>query len=101
MRLGLGLFLMLVGGGIMLFGIFLALRAFVGLYQGVLNDPMGDGNAPGGPEPGEVAQHGMYQGVIIGAIGVVPFLIGTVMVKVAVIQKLARAKNKSREPHRT
>lgn len=97
MRLGLGLFLMLVGGGIMLAGIFLALRSFVGLYQGVLDDPMGDNQPAGAPEPGDVAQHGMYQGVIFGAVGIPPFLLGTIMVKGAIARKIIRARRRRAE----
>lgn len=91
MKLTLGLFLMLVGAGIMLVGMFLALRSLVGLYQGVLDDPMGDHQPAGAAEPGDIAQQGMYHGVIFGAIGVPPFIIGVVMVKGAIVRKIAKA----------
>jgi hypothetical protein len=91
MKLTLGLFLTLVGACIMLAGIFLALRSLVGLYQGVLDDPMGDARPVGGPEPGDAAQQGMYQGVIFGAVGIPPFLIGIIIVKGAIARKLLRA----------
>lgn len=96
MRLGLGLFLMLVGAGIMLVGMFLALRSLVGLYKGVLDDPMGDHQPAGAAEPGDIAQQGMYQGVIFGAIGIPPFLIGVVMVKGAIIRRIAKAGRQRR-----
>lgn len=76
MRLLLGFVLMLIGGGIMLFGIVLALRQLLGLYQGVLDDPLGQ---PAGAE--EAVQQGMFRGVAIGAVGVVPFIAGVVLFK--------------------
>ena len=96
MRLGLGLFLTFIGAAVMLTGIGFALFALISLYRGVLDDPMGD-NA-GAAEPGDIAQQGMYRGVIIGAVGIPPFLIGMVMVKGAIARKIARAARRSSKP---
>ncbi len=94
MRLVSGLILMLIGGGIMLYGIYLALRQLVGLYQGVLEDPMGD-SAAGGEEPGEVAREGMLHGVKIGALGIVPFLVGVYLFRGAIVRQLRRRLGKT------
>jgi len=96
-KLTAGLLLTFVGAAVMLVGIFLALRALVGLYQGVLDDPMGNDQPGGGAEPGVLAQQGMYQGVMIGAVGIVPFLAGVVMVKGAIARRLLRARRRADE----
>jgi hypothetical protein len=85
-RLLLGMIFMAVGGGIMLFGMFLALRELGGLYQGVIDDPLGQ---PEGAE--DDVQQGMIRGVIVGGVGVLPFIIGSVMVKGAIARKISRA----------
>jgi hypothetical protein len=85
LRLFVGLILMLGGAAIMLYGIFLALRELIGLYQGVMEDPLGQ---PEGTE--DAVQHGMFRGLKIGAIGVVPFLIGVVLFKGEVARRLRR-----------
>jgi hypothetical protein len=84
-RLAFGFILMLAGGAVMLYGIYLALRQLIGLYQGVMTDPLGQ------PEGTEAAvQQGMIDGVKIGAVGVVPFLVGVYLFRGAVARKLRR-----------
>ncbi|HZW08865.1 MAG TPA: hypothetical protein VFF69_03095 [Phycisphaerales bacterium] len=85
MRMLSGLILMLAGAGVMLYGIWLALRQLVGLYQGAMSDPLGQ---PEGTEA--AAQQGMIEGVKIGAVGVVPFLIGVYLFRGAVARRLRR-----------
>ncbi len=75
--------LLLVGGGLMLYGGYLAIRELAGLYQGALNDPLGQ------PEGSE--QHvasSMWHGLTIAGVGIVPFLVGTVWVKILLFKKL-------------
>lgn len=75
MRLLIGLILMLGGGGVALYGIGGALSELVGLYDTALTDPLG---APEGQE--EAASQGMIRHVIIGGVGIPPFLIGSTIV---------------------
>jgi hypothetical protein len=91
MRLGLGLILMFVGGAVVLVGIVYALLSLGGLYDGFLEDALGQPD-----DAVDTTQQGMYKGVIIGAVGIVPFIIGSVMVKGSIVRKLIRARNKSR-----
>lgn len=72
--------MMLIGGAIMLGGIVMALRHLGGLYEGVLEDPMGQ---PEGTE--DAASFAMLRWVGLGAFGVVPFLMGVVMFRRAMI----------------
>lgn len=87
MRLGIGLILMLVGGGVMLLGIVMALLQLVGLYQGVLDDAL---DQPMGTE--DAVRFGMLHWVGIGALGVLPFLIGVVMFKGAIYKIYRRRR---------
>lgn len=87
MRLGLGLILMLVGGGVMLVGIVMALLQLGSLYQGALDDPLGQ---PMGTE--DAVRFGMLHWVGIGALGIVPFLIGVVMFKGAIARIYRRRR---------
>lgn len=87
MRLGLGLILMLVGGGVMLAGIVMALLQLGSLYQGAIDDPLGQ---PLGTE--DSVRYDMLHWVGIGAIGVVPFLIGVVLFKGALARIYRRRR---------
>lgn len=91
MRLTLGLIIMLIGGAIVVTGIVLALLSLGGLYEGFVTDAMDQPD-----DAVETTQQGMYRGVIIGGIGIVPFLIGSMIVKGSVARKLIRARHKSR-----
>ena len=71
-----GVVLALLGAGIIAFGIFVAGSALAGLYKGVLERPLDQ------PENNEtVVRDSMYRGVMIGAAGAPPFLIGMVLLK--------------------
>lgn len=87
MRLGLGLILMLVGGGVMLVGIVMALFQLGTLYQGAIDDPLGQ---PMGTE--DSVRFGMLHWVGIGAVGILPFLIGVVMFKGAMVRIYRRRR---------
>lgn len=75
MRWLIGLILMIGGGGVALYGIGSALTEVVGLYQTALTDPL---EAPEGQE--EAASREMIRSVVIGGVGIPPFLIGSAMV---------------------
>lgn len=83
MKLWVGLILMLVGGGVIIGGGAMALMPLVQLYKANLDNPMGQ---PEGAERGTSDQ--MLRGVMIGAIGVPLFVVGSVMVKAAMYRKL-------------
>ena len=95
MKLALGLILMLIGAAVAVTGIVLALLSLGGLYSGFLTDALGQPD-----DAVQTTQHGMYKGVIIGAIGIVPFVVGSMMVKGSIVRKLIRARNKARNTHR-
>ena len=78
-----GLVLALLGAAIICSGIFIAGSALAGLYKGALEHPLDQ------PENNEATvQHSMTRGVMIGAAGAPPFLLGMVLLKRA----KARAK---------
>lgn len=80
-----GLILTLIGGAIMLAGGAYALLPLVRLYQANLADPMAQ---PQGAE--QATSDEMIHGVLIGAVGVPIFLVGIVMMKVALFRKLMK-----------
>lgn len=84
----LALILIALGLGLGLYGIAEALAPFVGLYESALTDPMNDAGAAE-PAKGEVSRR-MLRGVAIGAAGLVPLAIGTIMLKARMIRKLRK-----------
>lgn len=84
MRAALGMLLVLAGGAVMLYGIGSALVELVGLYQGAMTDPLGDSR-----EGGEVSVE-MARSVLIGSAGVLPFIIGTVLLKISFVHWIRR-----------
>lgn len=95
MRLTLGLIIMLIGAAIVITGIVLALLSLGGLYEGFVTDAMGQPD-----DAVEITQQGMYKGLIIGGIGIIPFIIGSALVKGSIVRKLIRARNKARNTNR-
>lgn len=84
MRGLIGLVLVLVGGGVMLFGIVRGVVPLVRMYQDALQKPLDD-------RPADATLQGdMLRGVLIGACGVPVFLVGMVMTKAALYRKLRR-----------
>jgi hypothetical protein len=81
---------MAVGGVAMLIGIWLALEPLIGLYQDTLADPL---NQPEGTE--KQTSGAMLRGVIVGGAGALPFLIGSALVKGAMVRKLRQASRAS------
>ncbi len=83
MRTLIGIVLVLIGGGIVLYGLWQALTPLFGLYQGALADPMGQ---PDGTE--ESVSASMLDAVKIGAIGLPFLIIGTVLLKISFYRRL-------------
>ncbi|MFM9996815.1 MAG: hypothetical protein ACKVU4_13565 [Phycisphaerales bacterium] len=83
MRTMLGLILVLLGGAVMLYGFGAAVVELMGLYQGTFDDPMGQ---PDGTEEG--VSRRMIRSVIIGAVGVPVFIVGSVMLKITLLQRV-------------
>lgn len=81
----LALLLVLLGGGVMLYGGGLAAFELYALYANALADPMAD------PAGGETAvQQRMLRGAMIGGAGAVPFVTGWVMLRIAGIRSRRR-----------
>lgn len=91
-----GLALVLIGVAIIVFGMFQALRPVVAMYQEAMTDPMGSQTQAGQPDVLDSAKDDvpkkMFRGIAIGAVGLVPLLIGTVLIKVAIFQRVRRSK---------
>lgn len=83
----IGAILMIVGGCVMIGGIGLAVWPMVKMYRANLEDPMGQ---PDGAE--NRVKDDMLRGVFIGAAGAPFFLVGTVMVKAAVVRAMMRKR---------
>lgn len=90
MRATLGVILILLGGAVMLYGFGAAVVELMGLYQGTFDDPMGQ---PDGMEEG--VSRRMIRSVIIGAVGVPFFIIGSVLLKITLLQRLRRRDSSS------
>ena len=86
MRAAIGLILSLIGGGVVVFGIVVAVRAFGGLYEGATTNAMGMSATAE-----EDTSKAMIRAVIIGACGVPLLIAGTVLLKVSMFQRLARS----------
>lgn len=93
----LGFTLLLVGIAIIVFGMFQALRPVVAMYQEAMTDPMGSEAQHSGQQDAldnakDDVPKQMFQGIAIGAVGLVPLLIGTVLLKIAMFQRLRRSR---------
>jgi len=86
MKAIVGTIFMLAGGAVVIVAIYLALQELGGLYGGALNDPLGQ---PDGTE--KAVSERMIRAVIIGAVGVPFFIVGTVLVKAALFKRVKRA----------
>lgn len=89
MRSSLGVILVVVGLIGMAVGGGMAVKELVGLYQSTVDRPMED--VAGGTQG---VSDRMIHGAIIGGIGAVPFVIGSVILKVQVARRLARSLSK-------
>ena len=90
-KAAIGLVLSLLGGGVILYGAGLAVVPLVGMYQGAVDHPL---DQPEGAE--QNVSREMLHGVKIGAIGVVPMLAGSVLMKAAMFQRLRAGKGAAR-----
>ena len=87
MRTAIGLILVLAGGGLILFGIGGALMALFGLYGNAIDNAMGMSATAE-----QDASRAMIRSVIVGACGVPLFLVGSVLLKVTLFQKVRGRK---------
>ncbi len=105
----LGFAFLLLGIGIIVFGMSLALRPVINMYSEALNNPMGsdpaadsgggqssggDAQSRGGSNVGGLSNvnttvpNRMFHGIAIAAAGLVPLIAGTVLIKIAIFQKI-------------
>jgi hypothetical protein len=84
MRLFIGILFTVVGGVVAVVGLLGALGELVGMYSSALNDAMADG-----PE-GKAVGASMMRWAVIGATGVPFLLVGSVMLKISMFQKMRR-----------
>lgn len=83
MKITVAVVLLVVGGGIMGWGVLRGVSAIGTLYRGTLEHPLDQ------PDGFELAQRdSMLNGVKVGAIGAPPFIIGSVMLKREVRRRL-------------
>lgn len=106
MKTLVGFVLVMVGIVIIVFGMYRALSPVFAMYQEAMTDPMGTGSAgangaASGTGQGSVLDSAsgdvpaqMFRGIAIGAVGLVPLVIGSVLIKIAVFQRLARARSR-------
>lgn len=83
MRLTLGILLTIVGGAVVLVGLFGALSELIGLYSSAMNDPL----AADAPE-GRAVGAAMFRWAVVGAVGVPLLLVGSVLLKLSLFQRL-------------
>jgi ascorbate-specific PTS system EIIC-type component UlaA len=84
-RTALGLILVLLGAAVMLYGLGTALAELIGLYQGALTDPLAE------PAVSENdTSQAMIRAAIIGAAGIPVFVVGSVLLKITLVQRLRR-----------
>ena len=76
MRTPLGYMLMLAGGAVLLVGIYVGFAALAGFYNDAVVNPLGRAD---GAEANTSAS--MLRGVVLGAVGIPPFLAGVVIVR--------------------
>jgi hypothetical protein len=87
MRTALGLILTVLGAGIMLYGIGAALVELIDLYQSTMADPLNQ------PEGGEAAVSSrMIRSLLIGAAGIPALLIGSLLLRVSILQRIGRRR---------
>lgn len=83
MRLTLGILFSLIGAAVAIVGLFGALSELIGLYSSALADPL----AADAPE-GKAVGAAMFRWAIIGAFGVPFLLVGSVLLKLSLFQRL-------------
>lgn len=99
MKFAIGLLLTLVGLAIVLYGMGHALLGVTSIYGNALNSPLDDPAAGG--STGEVAiSKDMMLYVWIGAIGIPPLMVGTIIIKWALYSRW-RARRNSASAQRT
>jgi hypothetical protein len=87
MKLIIGLACVLCGGAAMLYGIGTGVWPIIALYRDTLADPM---NQAGNQAESQAITANMWRAVTVGFLGAIPFLIGTVLLKMSLFQKVRR-----------
>lgn len=100
MKFALGLTLTLLGLGIVLYGFGSALKGLTTIYSNALESPLDEPTLGAGTREGETAQGGavgekaiserMINSVMVGAIGVPPLIVGSVLLKWAMFSRWRR-----------
>ena len=85
MRTAIAFILFLGGMAVVLYGLGSALLELIGLYSSALNTPLDN---PAGGEQG--VSNRMFRYVIIGACGVPPMLVGSVMLSIGFWSRVMR-----------
>ncbi len=86
MRTTLGLILVVIGLGVILYGGGTAVRELVGFYRSTVDNPMDD--VEGGSQG---VSDRMLGGAMIGGVGAVPFVIGSMILKGEAFRRIRRA----------
>lgn len=96
--------LMLVGAAIAFVGIGLAVMPVIRMYQENLDDPLAM-HEPEGRETGTDREKSvprqMMRGVVVGVVGVVPFTVGSFLVKQVARRRIKAAMAASKRPQHT
>jgi len=89
MKLIVGLACVVCGGAAVLYAIGSGVWPIIALYRDALADPMNQAGSQADNQA-QTITHDMWRAVTIGFIGAVPFLIGTVLLKISMFQKLRK-----------
>ncbi len=89
MKLIIGLACVLCGGAAMLYGIGTGVWPIIALYRDTLADPMNQTGAQADDQTQAITAN-MWRAVTVGFLGAIPFLIGTVLLKMSLFQKVRR-----------
>jgi hypothetical protein len=91
MRAVIGVILVLVGGGLLVYALLAGLHELRGLYEGAANDALGMS-----PTAEKDASRAMIRAAVVGACGVPLLLAGSVTLKVSIWQRVMGRKQSSR-----
>jgi len=89
MKLIIGLACVLCGGAAMLYGIGTGVWPIIALYRDTLADPMNQAGSQSDDQTQAITAN-MWRAVTVGFLGAVPFLVGTVLLKMSLFQKVRR-----------
>jgi hypothetical protein len=90
--------LVAVGLVVALAGVGSALSELVGLYSATAADPLGERSEA---REGKDVSERMFVGVAVGAAGMVPFMIGSAMLKFGFVRKMRKSQAVEIDRHRS